>query len=99
MVDPLDGTREFVKRNGEFTVNIALVVEHEPLLGVVCGAGARIDLLGRSRSRCIQHCSRAARRAPHSHRSAATAAARGRQPLACESAKLPRIWRAWALTS
>src|SRR6202789_3992077 len=33
--DPLDGTREFVKRNGEFTVNIALVVEHEPVLGVV----------------------------------------------------------------
>jgi 3'(2'), 5'-bisphosphate nucleotidase len=36
VVDPLDGTREFVKRNGEFTVNIALVVDHEPVLGVVC---------------------------------------------------------------
>lgn len=35
VVDPLDGTREFVKRNGEFTVNIALVQEHEPVLGVV----------------------------------------------------------------
>jgi 3'(2'), 5'-bisphosphate nucleotidase len=35
VVDPLDGTREFVKRNGEFTVNIALVLEHEPVLGVV----------------------------------------------------------------
>ena len=35
VVDPLDGTREFVKRNGEFTVNIALVQEHEPLLGIV----------------------------------------------------------------
>jgi 3'(2'), 5'-bisphosphate nucleotidase len=35
VVDPLDGTREFVKRNGEFTVNIALVVNHEPVLGVV----------------------------------------------------------------
>jgi 3'(2'), 5'-bisphosphate nucleotidase len=35
VVDPLDGTREFVKRNGEFTVNIALVAGHEPLLGVV----------------------------------------------------------------
>ncbi len=34
VVDPLDGTREFVKRNGEFTVNIALVGDHEPLLGV-----------------------------------------------------------------
>ena len=35
VIDPLDGTREFVKRNGEFTINIALVVEHEPLMGVV----------------------------------------------------------------
>ena len=35
VVDPLDGTREFVKRNGEFTVNIALVQDHEPVLGVV----------------------------------------------------------------
>jgi 3'(2'), 5'-bisphosphate nucleotidase len=35
VVDPLDGTREFVKRNGEFTVNIALVRGHEPVLGVV----------------------------------------------------------------
>ena len=35
VVDPLDGTREFVKRNGEFTINIALVVGHEPLLGIV----------------------------------------------------------------
>ena len=35
LVDPLDGTREFVKRNGEFTVNIALIEGHEPVLGVV----------------------------------------------------------------
>ena len=35
LVDPLDGTREFVKRNGEFTVNIALVERGEPVLGVV----------------------------------------------------------------
>ena len=35
VVDPLDGTREFVKRNGEFTVNIALVSRHEPVLGVI----------------------------------------------------------------
>ncbi len=35
LVDPLDGTREFVKRNGEFTVNIALVHAGEPVLGVV----------------------------------------------------------------
>lgn len=35
LVDPLDGTREFLRRNGEFTVNIALVEGHEPALGVV----------------------------------------------------------------
>jgi 3'(2'), 5'-bisphosphate nucleotidase len=35
VVDPLDGTREFVKRNGEFTVNIALVEDGAPLFGVV----------------------------------------------------------------
>jgi len=35
LVDPLDGTKEFVKRNGEFTVNIALVRERRPVLGVI----------------------------------------------------------------
>jgi 3'(2'), 5'-bisphosphate nucleotidase len=35
LVDPLDGTREFVKRNGEFTVNIALIDDHQSVLGVV----------------------------------------------------------------
>lgn len=35
LVDPLDGTKDFIKKNGEFTVNIALVEEHESVLGVV----------------------------------------------------------------
>ena len=35
LVDPLDGTKDFVKRNGEFTVNIALIDRHAPVLGVV----------------------------------------------------------------
>jgi 3'(2'), 5'-bisphosphate nucleotidase len=35
IVDPLDGTKEFVQRNGEFTVNIALVDAHRPVLGIV----------------------------------------------------------------
>ena len=35
MVDPLDGTAEFVKRNGEFTVNIALIENKRPVLGVI----------------------------------------------------------------
>lgn len=35
LVDPLDGTKEFIKRNGEFTVNIALIVHGYPIIGVV----------------------------------------------------------------
>lgn len=35
LVDPLDGTKEFVKRNGEFTVNIALIRKHKPVLGII----------------------------------------------------------------
>ena len=35
LVDPLDGTREFVKRNDEFSVNIALIHQHESILGVI----------------------------------------------------------------
>ena len=35
LIDPLDGTKEFINRNGEYTVNIALIVNHEPVLGVV----------------------------------------------------------------
>ena len=35
IVDPLDGTKEFVKRNGEFTVNIALIENGHPILGVI----------------------------------------------------------------
>ncbi len=35
LIDPLDGTKEFVNRNGEFTVNIALIENHRPVLGVV----------------------------------------------------------------
>lgn len=35
LVDPLDGTREFIKRNGEFTVNVALIERGEPVIGIV----------------------------------------------------------------
>jgi len=35
IVDPLDGTKEFIKRNGEFTVNIALVEDGQPVMGVI----------------------------------------------------------------
>ena len=35
LVDPLDGTKEFIKKNGEFTVNIAMISKHKPVAGVV----------------------------------------------------------------
>jgi len=35
LVDPVDGTKEFVKKNGEFTVSIALIQHGVPVLGVV----------------------------------------------------------------
>lgn len=35
LVDPLDGTKEFIKRNGEFTINVALIEQGRPVLGVV----------------------------------------------------------------
>jgi 3'(2'), 5'-bisphosphate nucleotidase len=43
LVDPLDGTKEFIQRNGEFTVNIALVGDRSPMLGVVYAPA--LDLL------------------------------------------------------
>jgi len=43
MVDPLDGTKEFIKKNGEFTVNIALIYKSKPILGVVYAPA--IDIL------------------------------------------------------
>ena len=35
LVDPLDGTKEFIKRNGEFTVNIALIENNKPIFGII----------------------------------------------------------------
>ena len=43
LVDPLDGTREFIKRNGEFTVNIALIDGHEAVLGVVLAPAIEVE--------------------------------------------------------
>lgn len=42
LVDPLDGTKEFVKKNGEFTVNIALVEDSAPILGVVFAPARKV---------------------------------------------------------
>ena len=55
IVDPLDGTKEFIKRNGEFTVNIALVRNSVPVMGVIylpVKAGA---LFCRRNIRCLQN--------------------------------------------
>ena len=35
LVDPLDGTKDFIARNGDFTVNIALIEDHKPVMGVI----------------------------------------------------------------
>lgn len=43
LIDPLDGTKEFIKKNGEFTVNIALIHQNNPVLGVVYAPA--IDIL------------------------------------------------------
>ncbi len=43
LIDPLDGTKEFVKRNGQFTVNIALIDGNRPFMGVV-----HVPILGKT---------------------------------------------------
>ncbi|MBF7052352.1 3'(2'),5'-bisphosphate nucleotidase CysQ [Halomonas sp. KAO] len=45
LVDPLDGTKEFIKRNGEFTVNIALIEDGRPVLGVVVAPALEVSYL------------------------------------------------------
>ncbi|WP_416137625.1 3'(2'),5'-bisphosphate nucleotidase CysQ [Halomonas sp. HK25] len=45
LVDPLDGTKEFIKRNGEFTVNIALIENGRPVLGVVVAPALEVSYL------------------------------------------------------
>jgi 3'(2'), 5'-bisphosphate nucleotidase len=50
LVDPLDGTKEFIKRNGEFTVNIALIEGNVPVLGVIYVPAKGILYYGEKRS-------------------------------------------------
>ncbi len=49
LVDPLDGTKEFIARNDEFTVNIALIDNHEPVLGVVYAPALDLMYVGERR--------------------------------------------------
>ncbi|MBI4950388.1 MAG: 3'(2'),5'-bisphosphate nucleotidase CysQ [Deltaproteobacteria bacterium] len=46
IVDPLDGTKEFIKRNGEFTVNIALVEDGRPIVGIVHAPALGVSYCG-----------------------------------------------------
>lgn len=67
LVDPLDGTKEFVRGSDEFTVNIALIEEREPTLGVIYipaagtlyyaekGRGSWKQVMGRSATRIFSH--------------------------------------------
>jgi 3'(2'), 5'-bisphosphate nucleotidase len=89
LVDPLDGTKEFLSRNGEFTVNIALIEDRLPILGVVVapararawwgargkGAGAR-DPEGNTRAIAVRQApaGRLVAIASRSHRDAETQA-------------------------
>ena len=67
LVDPLDGTKEFIQRNGEFTVNVALVEGGEPVLGVVLTpALARLHAGGRGLGALVEDSS--GRRAIHCRR-------------------------------
>ena len=46
LVDPLDGTKEFINHNGEFTINIALIEAGQPILGIVCAPALNILYAG-----------------------------------------------------
>ncbi len=48
MVDPLDGTKEFIKKNGEFTINIALIENNVPVGGVIAAPASNIVYFGES---------------------------------------------------
>lgn len=48
MVDPLDGTKEFIKKNGEFTINIALIENNVPIGGVIAAPASGIVYFGES---------------------------------------------------
>ena len=54
LVDPLDGTREFIQRNGEFTVNIALVENGEPTIGVIVAPAQARTFVGWQRGRAFE---------------------------------------------
>ena len=54
LVDPLDGTREFISKNGQFTINVALVEEHTPHFWYPLLSSNEGFLLWRQRQGCLQ---------------------------------------------
>lgn len=52
LIDPLDGTKEFIKRNGEFTINLALIHNKYPLLGIISIPTTNTLYLGYSKNGC-----------------------------------------------
>ena len=95
LVDPLDGTKEFLSRNGQFTVNIALIEAHAPVLGVVHVPVHRHQLpgsAGRGRLARARPGERASPIRVSAHER--LAAARGRQPLAPRAIRSMRFSRA-----
>ena len=93
LVDPLDGTREFIAGRDEYTINIALMSGGAPLLGIICAPALHLTwrgIVGRGADRI------AARRhgaSPNPHPAAAVAGSRHRgQPLASRCAH-PRLCR------
>ncbi|WP_131783501.1 3'(2'),5'-bisphosphate nucleotidase CysQ [Legionella gresilensis] len=56
LVDPLDGTKEFINNNGEFTINIALIENNQPVLGVVSAPALNILYAGFKEGGAIKMC-------------------------------------------
>ena len=56
LVDPIDGTKEFIKKNGEFTVNIALIKAGKPILGVVHAPALNVSYLAAEAVGAFKQC-------------------------------------------
>ncbi|WP_105167012.1 3'(2'),5'-bisphosphate nucleotidase CysQ [Pseudoalteromonas sp. T1lg23B] len=59
LVDPIDGTKEFIKKNGEFTVNIALIKDGKPILGVVHAPALNVSYLAAEAIGAFRECGEA----------------------------------------
>ncbi|MBQ4852258.1 3'(2'),5'-bisphosphate nucleotidase CysQ [Pseudoalteromonas sp. MMG012] len=59
LVDPIDGTKEFIKKNGEFTVNIALIKDGKPVLGVVHAPALNLSYLAADAIGAFKECGEA----------------------------------------